>query len=158
MFEKLRLKLAYFLARDYLVEFEGIALFAEHKANQRIAKIFSKIDPLEMILRDYNGIFSEEFEHPEEKLDVRGQLGMKMWAYQQKTDPHFNFMVDWIMNSAGNETMKRAPITEARTQYGRAQIANMMLLKREVGRLSSLYEEELEKNKLQEFDENTTVE
>lgn len=131
---------------------------AELSANRRYAEYVAKMDPFEMILKKYNGIFSEEFEHPEERLDAPGRFRMMMWGYQQKTDPAFKHMIEWIMNSAGNETMKRAPISNERTQYGRAQIANMVLLRDEVGRLASLYEEELEKHKPQDFDTGVAVE
>lgn len=154
MFKKLSKQLAVFLAPSYFKEIEERvlkaeekALTAEERANQRLVQTLAQMDPLEPAMKEFHGIFSKEFEKPEQKLDERSYLGFIMWAYQQKTDPHFNYMIDWIMNSAGNETIKRAPITEARTQYGRAQISNMVLFRKEIGRLSSLYEEKLEKNK-----------
>jgi hypothetical protein len=131
---------------------------AELSANRRYASLVAGMDPFEQIIKRFNGIFSEEFTRPEENLDARGRLGMTMWAYQQKNDPHFNHMINWIMNSAGNETVKRSPITIERSMYGRAQIANMVLLRDEVGRLSSLYEDELDKRKVQEIDSSVTVE
>lgn len=150
MFKKLRLKIARFLASDYIAD-------EDNRVNQRVAQTISQMDPFEPLLREYKGVFSEEFEKPEQKLDSRGQMGLTMWAYQQKDDIHFKYLTEWIMNSAGNETIKRAPITNERTQYGRAQIANMVLLKREIGRLSSIYEEMLEKKNPQNFDETSTV-
>lgn len=131
---------------------------AQKDADQRFAKMIMQMDPLEPLMRKFNGIFTPEFTHPEDKLNESGQLGMKMWAYRQNTDPHFQWMIEWIMNSAGNETLKRAPITSERTQYGRAQISNMILFRDEVGRLSNLYLDELEKHKVQEFDGDAVVE
>lgn len=126
--------------------------------NRRVAEIVSQMDPLYPLLKQYSVIFSEEFERVEEPLDEPSRIGMAMWAYGQKRDPYMKRMIEWIMNSAGNETMKRAPITAERTQYGRGQIANMILFRKEIGRLSTIYEELLGRSKGDDFDENTVVE
>jgi len=127
-----------------------------NESNQRVAKIMAGLDPFEPVLKLFHGIFSEEFERPEEKLSERSQTEMKMFAWRTIKDPNFKYLTDWVMNMAGNETMKRAPVSAERTQYGRAQIANMILFKRELQRLSNLYEEMLKDP--EEFDEHVTVE
>lgn len=125
---------------------------------QRVAEIVSKMDPFEPAMKLFHGIFSDEFEHPEDKLAPDGHLQLTMWAYQQSTDPAFKHLTEWVMNSAGNETVKRAPVTVERTLYGRAQIASMVLFVKEVNRLGAIYEDLLDKQKLQTFDEHITVE
>lgn len=130
----------------------------EERTGQRVAETLSKMDPFEPAMKLFHGIFSEEFEHPEEKLDAAGQLRLTMWAYQQSTDPAFRHMTEWVMNSAGNETVKRAPVTVERGLYGRAQIASMVLFVKEIGRLGGIYEDYLAKQKVETFDEHITVE
>lgn len=136
----------------------GLQKEAELRAGQRVAEIMSKMDPFEPVMKLFHGIFSEEFEHPEENLDAAGQLRLTMWAYQQTTDPAFKHITQWVMNSAGNETVKRAPVTVERSLYGRAQIASMALFVKEIERLGNIYADMLEKNKLETFDEHVTVE
>jgi len=127
-----------------------------HEVNLRVAEIINKTDPLEPVLKMYHGVFSEEYERPEDKLDKRSQLNMKMWAHQMYRDPSFEYVTSWICNTFGNETIKRAPITVERVQYGRAQISSILLFRREIKRLSNLYEDMLKKP--EEFDENITME
>jgi hypothetical protein len=124
--------------------------------NLRVAEIINMTDPLDPVLKLFHGIFSEEYERVEDKLDKRSQLNLKMWAHQTYKDPGFKYVTDFVMNQAANETIKRAPITVERVQYGRAQIANMILFKREIQRLSNLYEEMLKRP--EEFDEHATIE
>ena len=126
------------------------------EVNLRVAEIINKTDPLEPVLKMFHGIFDIEYERPEDKLDKRSQLTMKMFANRTVKDPSFEYLTAWVMNQAANETMKRAPITVERVQYGRAQLANMILFKRELERLSNLYEEELKRP--EEFDANETIE
>lgn len=130
----------------------------EERIGQRVAEIMSKMDPFQPAMKLFHGIFSEEFEHPEENLDAAGQLRLTMWAYQQSTDPAFKHMTHWVMNSAGNETIKRAPVTVERGLYGRAQIASMVLFVKEIQRLANVYADMLDKQKLETFDEHVTVE
>lgn len=126
--------------------------------NLRFATMVTKIDPFELIMREYHGVFSEELTKPEEKLDTRSHMEFIMWAYQQKHDPHFKFLTDWVKNTQGNETLKRAPVTPERILYGRAQISSMVTFTTEVGRLGSLYEQLLEENKQKEFDKTLLTE
>lgn len=132
-----------------------------NEVNLRVAKIMNSTDPLEPVLKMYHGVFSEEYERAEDILDERSKFNMKMWAWQTYKDPSFKYLTDWIMNTFGNETLKRVPINDEklasqRLWYGRAQLATMILFKKEVKRLSSLYED-MTKPK-EEFDEHTTVE
>lgn len=148
----LRLKIARFFAPSHYEELD-------HRVNQRIASMLLKTDPFELIMKEYHGIFSEEFEHPEDNLNTQGKIGMRLWAYGQVHDPHFNHMIAWVMNSQGNETLKRAPVTTERIMYGRAQISTALSLKKEIGRLSLAYEELLEKQKNgEDFESETSVE
>ena len=126
------------------------------EVNLRVAEIINKTDPLDPVLKLFHGIFSEEFARPEDNLDKKSQINMKMFANRTINDPSFTYLTDWVMNQAGCETIKRAPITVERVQYGRAQIANMLLFKRELERLSNLYKEMLKQP--EEFDENISTE
>lgn len=164
MLKKFREKLACFISPEYKEDVDKILVKAifkqseiDNKINQRVAEISAHIDPLDFLMRDYNGIFSNDFEKPEENLNDAGKLGMYMWAWKQKSDPYFEHMVNWIMDTVGNETIKRAPIIEKRVQYGRAQISNMVLFKKEIGRLSSEYESILNKGKPENFDSSVGV-
>lgn len=172
MLKGLRVKIARWIARDYFDFHAALAQQnadttadavkraddAELSANRRYAELVSKMDPLEPLFKNLSIVYSEEFTRVEEKLDDKSQLGFMMWAYGTKNDRYFNFLVDWIINSHGNETLKRAPVTNERTLYGRAQISSMVLLRAEVGRLSSLYEEKLEEMRQDKFDTAVTVE
>lgn len=164
MVEKLRKRIAVWLAPEYKMEAQVLRAINkdwEKKINQRVAKIISELDPVDLLMKEYNGIFSKDFDRAEERLDERSRIEMYMWGWRQKHDPCFEHMVNWIMDSAGNETMKGKILDEnfkSRMLYGRAQISNMILLKKEVGRLSSLYEEILEEKKGKEFDSSVGVE
>ena len=150
MVENIRNKIAKFIAPKLFSDFE-------RKVNQRVAEITLHQDPFEILSKEFNGIFSKEYEHPEDRLDERGQLMMKIWAGEQRDSASFKYMCQYIMDSAGNETLKRAPITVERVQYGRAQIASVLLLRNEVNRLANLYDEFLNKDK-EKFDPNETSE
>lgn len=126
------------------------------EVNRRVAKIFSEMDPFEPLMREFHGIFSEEFEHPEDNLDYPSALRLYMWGWQQETDPHFQHLMNWIMNTQANETLKHAPVNTDRILYGRAQLSTMLLFKKEVKRLSNQYLEEKLKLEGQDFD-NTVV-
>lgn len=148
MVETSLIKIARFLAPRYFEEFDL-------RVNQRVAKIISEMDTFEPLMKEFHGVFGKEWEHPEEKLDDRSKTTMLMWAYGQSHDPHFKHITDWVMNTQGNETLKRAPVTAERVLYGRAQISTMILFVKEVGRLSLLYEEMMEKNKPENFTSET---
>lgn len=130
---------------------------AKLEANRRFADLVMQMDPLEPLFRRLSIVYSKEYTRPEDKLDEKSRLSFIMWAWGQSKDPHFTFLIDWVMNSHGNESLKRAPVTNERTLYGRAQISSMVLLRDEVGRLASLYEEQLEAMRQEKFDTATTV-
>lgn len=128
----------------------------------RVAKIVGQMDPFELIMKEFHGVFSDAVERPDEKLDNRSRIMLWMWGYQQKNDPSFKYMSEWVMNTAGNQ-MAKAPArsNEERGEvllWGKAQIASMLLFVKETGRLSSLYEEMLAKQKGEEFNSDVTVE
>lgn len=168
MFKNLRNKLARFISSEYedlifLVEknqkdVDNERKEIEKKSQQRVAEIISKMDLFEPLMKKFNGTFSVEYEHVEDALNEQGKIGMYMWAWQQKGDPHFQRMVSWIMDKSGNSLMKLGNPTELQVFYKRAEIANMILYRKEVGRLASNYEELLAKNKGEDFDPNVGVE
>lgn len=96
-------------------------------------------------MRHYRGVFSEEYEHPESKLDEKSKLAMAMWAWKTEEDPCFKYLVDWIQNTEGNAAIKRGNPTPETILYSRAILSSMILLKREIGRLSAQYKELLAK-------------
>lgn len=142
--KKMRIWFARTVARDY---FDS----QQRSVDARVASVISKLDPFEPLMKEFRGIFSKEYAHPEDKLDAKGQLMMRMWGYQMADDPSFRYMMQWIIDGQGNETLKRAPVTPERIMYGRAQISGMILFRNEVERLAEAYKDELEKNKTQEF-------
>ncbi len=158
MLEKIRLTIAAWLFKR---ELDGILLRQKQldaEVGKRVADVLAQMDPFEPLMRAMRGIFSSEFEHPEQKLDPKSWLGFTMWAYQQKNDPHFNFLMDWIIDTQANATLKRGNPTPDAILYGRAQISAPILIKKEVSRLASVYEEYLRKQKGEEFDAELTVE
>lgn len=162
MLKNILQKIARGIAPSYIQELEQKASDADAKISQRVAAIISQMDPLEPAMKLFNGIFSEDFQKPEQNMDARSRLQFLMWAYQQHTDPSFIHMIEWIMNTAGNQMTRHKPVDRDNAteilMYGRSQISNMILLKKEIGRLSSLYEDMLQKNKQVYVDEGTTVE
>lgn len=146
MVEGLKKKIARWLTKDYVVSLEAEhakrLLAVDMDVNVRVAKIISEMDVFEPLMKKYHGVFSEDLEHPEERLDYPSRLQLYMWGWQQKTDPSFMFITNWIMNTQGNETLKHAPVTTDRILYGRAQLSTMLLFRNEVERLSNLYQED----------------
>jgi hypothetical protein len=126
------------------------------EVNRRVAQTLAQMDPFEPLLKEFHGIFSEEHERVEDPLDEKGQLQMKIWGWQNSSSPEFKRMTEWVMNTQGNESLKRAAVTPERILYGRAQISGMILFVREVERLSEAYKDMLKKPG--EFDESATVE
>ena len=157
MIKELRTKLGSFLAREHIADLSARATRFEERINQRVAKELAGMDPFEPLLREFKGVFSEEFERVEDRLSPRDSLGMKMWAFGVAKDPHFKHLLEWVMNSEANETLKRVPVTTDRILYGRAFIAAMILFRNEIRRLALLYEEELNKDK-EDFNSEITTE
>lgn len=177
MLKNIRETIGRFFASDYIRSLEehirkakNNEIFVNNKydeipnlVNARVAEIISQLDPVDLLLKEYNGVFSSDFTYPEERLNDQGKFGMYLWGWQQHTDPYFEHMVNFIMDSAGNQTMKGKILSEEdlkkKMLYGRAQIANMILLKKEVGRLASNYEDVLEKKRGgEDFDSSKTIE
>jgi len=158
MLKNLFIKIAKLLAPDYFRDMDRRVQEAEYSANQRFAEYISKMDPFEPLLKKFHGVFSEEYERVEDKLDARGRLMMMMWGYQQRNDPAFKYMTEWVMNTQGNATIKRGNPTAETILYGRAQISNMILFVREVNRLGSLYDERLAEDRGDSFDSSIPVE
>ena len=155
LFKKIRIKLAHVIARDYMRK-------VDDRVNQRVADALMRMDPFEPVMKKFHGIFGRDFEHPEERLDQKGQLLMKTLGYQLRDDPSFRFLTEWVMNTQGNAMLKLSTRTnEERGEvllWGKAQISAMILFVKEVGRLASLYEELLAKQKEGDFTSDNTVE
>ncbi len=126
--------------------------------NQRVAEVLLQQDPFEPLLKKFRGVFSKEFEKPEDHLDARSKVMLLMWGYQQREDPSFKYLLEFIMNKQGNITLKDANPTPERILYGRAQLSGMILFGEEVARLGGLWEDKMAKDKPKEFDENLTIE
>lgn len=118
--------------------------------DRRVAEIMFQMDPYEPLMRKFKGTFSSMYAHPEDNLSDPSKMRMLMLGYQLDDDPSFKFLVDWIMNTHGNQVLRQEKVTRENALdvllYGKSAISNMILLKREVGRLSSLYKEIIGKN------------
>mgnify|MGYP007100042648 CR=1 FL=1 len=150
MVEKIRIKLARWIAKKHI---ESI----ENSVNQRVAEVISKMDPFEPFFKRFGGVFSKEHLRPEQNLDARSTLMLITWGYQQRDDPSFKYMYDWIMNNQGQDAIKKGNPTPETILYSRALMVIMPLLKREIERLASIYEDKL-RDKDSEFDTTITVE
>lgn len=161
MVEQLKIKIARWLTKGYIQSLDTAhakaMLDIDMQVNQRVAKMISEMDPFEPLMKQFHGVFSEQYEHPEQRLDTPSRMRMYMWGWQQETDPHFHHLMNWIMNTQGNETLRHAPVTPERILYGRAQLSCMLLFKNEVARLSNLYLEEKARMENGDFDPTLTV-
>lgn len=128
----------------------------DYEVSSRVAEIILKMDPFEPLMKKYNVIFSEEWEKPEENLDAPSQIRLFMWAYGIETDPSFRHLTDWIRNTQGNATLQKATHNDE-WFYGRAAVATISLLVREVGRLASRYRD-IKERKDDGFNEHLAVE
>lgn len=156
MLKNFRNKMAAYIFAD---EFATIAKRQgelDMEVNRRVADIVAKIDPFEPFFKRYNVVFSKEWERPEDRLNPQSQLQLFMWAYQVEGDPSFKYLVDWMRNTQGNATLRKAK-NENEWFYGRAAVVVVTLLVDEVTRLASHYREILAKRG-QSFDEHLTVE
>lgn len=130
----------------------------ETTVNQRVAMLMSKLDPLSLVMREYNGIFHERAEHVEDKLDARGQLAIKVFAYGVMYDPAWERLTQFVMDAQGNTTLKDMALTTERTFYGRAFIASVIAIKKELERLGNQYADMLKANKKDAFDTEVPLE
>lgn len=124
--------------------------------NRRVAEFIMAMDPFEPLMRHFKVVFGVDYEKPEERLNQQGQLQMKMWGYQQRDDPSFKFFVQWILDTQGNAAIRKGNPTPETILFSRAMIAAPLLMRREVIRLGSLYEEIL-KEKGVAFDPHVAV-
>lgn len=162
MFKHLRSKVAKWLAPEWEEGVLRMAFDVDRKmlevdsvANQRVADILSKMDPFEPFFKKYHVIFSTEYERVEDKLNEQSRIQLFQWAYGLHRDPSFIHLVDWIRNTQGNATLRKAR-NDNEWFYGRAAVTVMTSFVDEVGRLSSRYEELLAKD--HPFDPSLPVE
>lgn len=132
-------------------EREGIEL----EVNSRVADILFKMDPFEPLLKKYNIIFSEEWHNVEDKLDPQSQIRLFAWAAAQESSTEFKYITNWIRNTQGNATMRKAN-ADNQWFFGRAMVASITLFVEEIGRLSSRYRDMMQRP--DEFDTNLAVE
>lgn len=161
MIQKVRKTIAYWISPELKREKEElvkIAREAQGKADRKFAELVFKMDPFEPIMRQFHGVFSSQYEHPEDNLNPQSQFILKSFGYKVRDDPGFKFITEWIMNTQGNETLKRSTPTPERILYGRAQISGILAFVNEIGRLASLYEEDIEKKQRGDFDGELSVE
>jgi hypothetical protein len=145
------------LAQDYAISLE---CDFDNRVDQRVAQIMSQQDPLEPLLKLFNGVFDEKREQPEDGLSEPDRIAMEMFGYRNHKDPHFHFLMDWIVNTYASAMLKKPLGTSEQIvhghMYARALLSVSLLLKDKMGRLSSLYEQRLRGDTL--FDKHTAVE
>lgn len=155
--ESFKNRIREFFFREYLEKLKQKEREIDNEANRRLAEMVSRMDPLEPLMRKHSVVFSDEFERVEDDLDDKSRMMMAMWAYGQKRDPYQKRMIDWIVNTAGNEMLKSpARTNEDRGEillWGKSQISNMILYRKEIGRLSVIYEEKLAELNGKDFDD-----
>lgn len=134
---------------------------AENAVGQRVAAIMANADPLEPLLRDFKGVFSNDKERPEDKLDAVSSQRLEMFGWRNHQDEAFHYLLDWCTNTLVSANIKARMVSEKDIvlahMYSRALIAVSKLVKEEVGRLSSLYEQRLPRPGTG-FDPNKAVE
>lgn len=148
-------RIARFLAPHVFEALEKQRQEMEMAVNNRVADALFKMDPFEPVMKKFNVIFSELWEKPEERLDQMSQIQMFMWAYGIERDASFKYLVDWIRNTQGNATLQKGS-NHDEWLYGRAAVATITLLVREIGRLASRYRDIRERDA--GFDEHLPVE
>lgn len=156
MLNDLRYKIASFISPEREEIFDSFESEIQKRTDIRVADILTKMDPFDPLLKKYNIIFSEDYTKPEDKLSDVSQLLLFSWAYGTVKDPSFNHLADWIRNTQGNATIKKAN-TDHQLFFGRAMVASISLFVEEVRRLSSRYEDIMAK-KGKVFDSTLPVE
>lgn len=151
------MRIARWLAPEEFAALEKQKAELEQAVNGRVADILFKMDPFEPLMKKYNVIFSEEWDKPEDKLNDQSRLTLFMWAYGVKKDPSFIHLTDWIRNTQGNATLRKAAQNDE-WFYGRAAIATITLFVSEVGRLASHYEKILAERNGAGFDQGLVTE
>jgi hypothetical protein len=158
MVDTFKTKIARFLAPEIFQELEDKKRTLDDTINQRVAATLAKMDPFEPLLKEFHGIFSEEYEKPEDQLNRVSEMQLKMWAYAQRSDPSFKYMMDWMANKQGNHTLRQPYLTGETILYGRALLANVSLMKKEINRLALSWEDHLREMRGESFDSNLAVE
>lgn len=143
------------LVPEEFAELEKRKKEIDYEVGDRVANTLLRMDPFEPLLKKYNIIFSEEYTHPEDKLDVPSQINLFMWANGLEGNANFKFLTDWIRNTQGNATVRKAGV-DNQWFFGRAMIASITLFVEEIGRLSSRYRDMMAKPG--EFDSTLTIE
>lgn len=165
MFSDFRLRLALWLSPEFQKRLDEAVGYAEQlrekdqliteTVNQRVADIITQMDPFEPLMRKYHGVFSKQYTRPEDKLDEPSRIRLFMWAYGMENDASFKHLTDWIANTQGNATIRKAS-NDHEWFYGRASLAVILLFLEEVSRLASYYKAILAKRN-REFDESSVV-
>lgn len=145
MVETFLTRVARFVAPAFIQSLENAVKEKELEVNQRVANVIATMDPYEPYMRRFKGVFSEEFDNPEDKLNEQSRVGMYMWGYQQDNDPNFKFVTNWIINTQANATIKRKNISVDEMLYCRAKITTAIQLRDEVRRLANIYRDILDK-------------
>lgn len=151
MVESFTSRIARLIAPSFIASLEAKAIKNEHELGQKYAQMVLSMDPYEPYMKRFKGVFSEEFNDPEGKLNDPGKIGMWMWAWQQDTDPHFKFLIDWIINTQGNATLKRKGVSTEEIFYCRAKISTAIQIRDEIRRMANLYRDHLNKQKETEY-------
>lgn len=153
---RIRRMIALWICREYIHALDTRERFIEAEVSGRVAEFISKMDPWEPLMRKYNVVFSEDYQHAEDKLNEQGRLGLFMWAHTQENDIHFKHVIDFLRNTQGNATLRKASHPDE-WLYGRAAIATLTLLVREIGRLSSHYKDIMARRDI-DYDRHLPVE
>lgn len=159
MLKNLRTKIAKAIAPEYVavvLDLEKRVSGIEDNVNQRIAKTLIDLDPMELVMKKYHGVFGGDFEHPEEKLDQASKLGMYMFGYQMRNDKYFKFLTQWAKDTQGNNTIRKAK-NDHEWFFGRACLVMIEVFVSEINRLANNYDEIMNKDK-QDFNDEKTVE
>ena len=148
-------KIARYILREEIQALNEVAGFTEQKVSQKVAVIVSKLDPMELVLKKYNGSFLDEYERADERLNEQGRIQMEQFGYQFYNDECFELLMNWVANRQATMTFKKARNTED-LLFGQATLLVVEVIKKEVKRLHSLY---LERTRPEEgFDRTKTVE
>lgn len=130
----------------------------DEQVDQRVAQILLSMDPFEPLMQKYHGTFGPSYERPEDKLSKPGRTAMLMWGYAQKNDPSFEHFTQWILDTQGNAMVKKGNPTPETILFSRAMIAGPLLMREEIKRLASLYEEMMDDDRQSDFDSSVALE
>lgn len=157
MVDKLTTRIARLIAPQFISDLENKAKERDIEVNQRVAMLINDMDPYEPYMRRFKGVFSDEFDNPEDKLREADKMGMWMWGWKTDTDPHFKYLTDWIINTQANATIKRKAISGEEVLYCRAKITAAIQIRDEVRRLANLYRDYIERSREEEDEDGGNV-